>query len=77
MLLDFQDLNFGLYDGDTELQSGERHMVKSITITEDNDFYLIMDNGETWDGADLSEYERDIIIEEITDYIKCAFAQVH
>lgn len=77
MILDFQDLNIGLYDGDTELQSGERHMISSITITEDNGFYLVMDNGENWCAEDLAEYERDLIIEEIADYFKCAFAQVH
>ena len=63
------DLDINLYDGDTELESGEMFQVKRINITEDS-FTLSMSNGDIWDGANLTPYERDLIIGEISERIK-------
>lgn len=70
MTINIENLNINLYDGDTEMEGGESFQVKSITITKDYGLYLNMDNGETWNGADLSNYETELIIDEITDIIR-------
>lgn len=63
------NLEINLFDGDTETESGEMFQVERINITEDS-FTLYMSNGDAWDGADLTPYERDLIIDEISERIK-------
>lgn len=75
MIINFNDLAINLYDGDTETESGELHQVERIDINDDT-FSLLMSNGNTWDGADLTPYERDLIITEITEQIKSTYNSV-
>lgn len=63
------DLDIDLYDGDTETESGEMFQVERINITEDS-FTLYMSNGDTWDGADLTEYDVNLIIDEVSVRMK-------
>jgi hypothetical protein len=63
------DLDINLFDGDTELESGEMFQVERINITEDS-FNLYMSNGDIWDGANLTPYERDLIINEVSERMK-------
>ena len=69
------DLDINLFDGDTELESGEMFKVKRIDITEDS-FNLSMSNGDIWDGANLTPYERDLIINEVSERIKEVYNSV-
>lgn len=63
------DLDIDLYDGDTETESGEMFQVERINITEDS-FTLYMSNGDAWDGADLTEYDVNLIIDEVSARMK-------
>jgi hypothetical protein len=63
------DLDINLFDGDTETESGEMFKVERINITEDS-FNLSMSNGDIWDGAGLTPYERDLIINEVSERMK-------
>lgn len=69
------DLDINLFDGNTELESGEMFKVERINITEDS-FNLSMGNGEIWDGPDLTPYERDLIINEISERMKEVYNSV-
>lgn len=69
------DLDINLFDGDTELESGEMFKVERINITKDS-FTLYMSNGDAWDGANLTPYERDLIIDEISERIKEVYNSV-
>lgn len=76
MNINIEDCRIHLYDGDTETQSGECIGIKNIVITE-NLGYLEMENGEQWSFGDLDDFERELIIENIADIIRCTFAQEH
>ena len=69
------DLDINLFDGDTETESGEMFKVERINITEDS-FNLSMSNGDIWDGANLTPYERDLIINEVSERIKEVYNSV-
>jgi hypothetical protein len=69
------DLDINLFDGDTELESGEMFQVERINITEDS-FNLYMSNGDIWDGANLTPYERDLIINEVSERMKEVYNSV-
>ena len=69
------DLDINLFDGDTELESGEMFKVERINITEDS-FTLSMSNGDIWDGANLTPYERDLIINEVSERMKEVYNSV-
>ena len=69
------DLEINLFDGDTETESGEMFQVERINITEDS-FNLSMSNGDIWDGANLTPYERDLIINEVSERIKEVYNSV-
>jgi len=69
------DLDINLFDGDTETESGEMFKVERINITEDS-FNLYMSNGDIWDGANLTPYERDLIINEVSERMKEVYNSV-
>lgn len=69
------DLDINLFDGDTETESGEMFQVERINITEDS-FNLSMSNGDIWDGANLTPYERDLIINEVSERMKEVYNSV-
>jgi hypothetical protein len=69
------DLDINLFDGDTETESGEMFQVERINITEDS-FTLYMSNGDIWDGANLTPYERDLIINEVSERMREVYNSV-
>jgi hypothetical protein len=49
--------------------------VERINITEDS-FNLSMSNGDIWDGANLTPYERDLIINEVSERMREVYNSV-
>lgn len=62
-MITLDNYTINLFDGDTENELGEMHCVESIAIDADGEVILNMDDGDTWEFSDLSDYEKSLVIE--------------